>query len=115
MVMRGRVFDQLKTIYPAVSELDRRPGLNIAERSKLNANAGDWEKEIATKVLSFRESGPEDERAVNLDIYWRNLVGNQTTYSECDSELACETSYAIQNFHVRVSMMGERLEELEEK
>lgn len=112
LVVKGRVFDRLKVVYPAFPELDLRLDLDDTGNLKMHAKVGQWEKEVA--IIAFGSRGEEagDDGAVSLDTYWRTLVGNRTALSAGDSNFTCETLYALRDFHVRVTRLRTKLEEL---
>lgn len=115
IVVKGRVFDRLKVVYPAFPELGLRLDLYEMGNLKMHAKIGQWEKEVATKVFGSRGGGAGDDGAVSLDTYWRTLVGNRTALSAGDVEFTCETLYALRDFHVRVTRLKAKLEELKER
>lgn len=114
-VVKGIVFDCLKEVYPAFPEVRLHFGLDEIGHLKMHANIGQWEQDIASRVLGPLGDRAEGRGIVSLDTYWRTLVGNRTALSVGDSEFTCETLYALRDFHVRVTRLKTRLEELKER
>ncbi|KAL2293200.1 hypothetical protein FJTKL_05171 [Diaporthe vaccinii] len=114
-VVKGTVFGCLKEVYSAFPDLNMHFGLDEMGHLKMHANIGQWERELASRVLGPRGDRAEDGAIVSLDTYWRTLVGNRTALSAGDSEFTCATLYALRDFHVRMMRLKEKLEELNER
>lgn len=115
IVVKGRVFGRLKVVYPAFPELGLRVDLDEMGFLKMHSRIGQWEKEVATSVFGSRGAGVGNDGAVSLDTYWRTLVGNRAALSAGDSEFTCETLYALRDFHVLMTRLETKLEELKER
>lgn len=115
LIMRGTVFGRVSEVFPAFPEIDANPSQNWTKSANLHATIGEWEKEVAAKVLGSWGNEARDKGAVTLDTYWRTLVGNQVTFSAGESEFTAETLFALREFQARMSKIKTKLEKLEKR
>lgn len=119
LVVKGTLFGRIKEVLPAFPKLDISSDLSgvdmLEAHIKMHAGIGQWEKEIAARVLGPQGVGTRDGEVVSLDTYWRTLVGNQTVLSAGDSEFTYETLYALRDFHARISSIKTRFDELKQR